>query len=380
MAGLRIPFNRAAATGNEAENIRAAIAGGHLASDGPFTALCSRWLEERTGCSAALLVNSGTAALEMSALLAEVEPGDEVIMPSYTFVSTATAFVLRGAVPVFVDIRADTMNLDESLIEAAITSRTRCIVPVHYGGVACEMESIQAIADGHDLMLIEDAAHALMASHRDRPLGSYGPVAAVSFHETKNVTSGEGGALLINDRSLVPRAEVIRLKGTDRSSFDRGEVDHYTWRDHGSSYGISELAAAFLWAQLEQADQLTERRLAIWRTYHEAFEPLELRGDARRPVIPPGSSHNAHMYSLLLGDRAQRDALISHLRERGIGAVFHYVPLHSSPAGTRYGRAAGELPVTERVSDTLVRLPMWADLGEDQREVIAAVRGFFGAG
>jgi dTDP-4-amino-4,6-dideoxygalactose transaminase len=378
MGSLRIPFNRATYTGNELDNIRSAIEGGHLTADGPFTARCREWLESKTGCEAALLVHSCTAALEMAALLADVKPGDEVIMPSYTFVTTATAFTLRGGVPVFVDIREDTMNMDESQIEEAITARTRCLVPVHYAGVGCEMDEIQSIAEQHGLFVIEDAAQALLASHDGRPVGTFAPLGAISFHETKNVTSGEGGALLVNDERLVDRAEVLRLKGTDRSRFERGQADKYTWRDHGSSFAMSDLAAAFLFAQLQEAEVLTARRLAVWDRYQTAFEPLERKGDLRRPVIPPRDTHNGHMYGLVLGSRDERDALIDHLRDRGIGAVFHYIPLHSSPAGSRWGRPASQLPVTEMVAACLVRLPVWADLGEDQVEVINAVYDFFG--
>jgi dTDP-4-amino-4,6-dideoxygalactose transaminase len=375
----RIPFNRAAVTGQELENIEAAIAGGHLAADGAFTRRCRTWLEEQTGAEAALLVHSCTAALEIAAMLSEVGPGDEVIMPSYTFVSTANAFAIRGAVPVFVDIRPDTFNLDLERVAEAITPRTRCVVPVHYAGVGCEMEALTELAQDRNLMVIEDAAQGLMASYRDRPLGSFGSLATISFHETKNVTCGEGGALLVNDRSLLDRAELLREKGTDRSRFERGEVDKYTWRDIGSSYAMSELNAAFLAAQLDVAQSFTERRLAIWDRYHGAFEELERRGDARRPLVPPECSHNAHLYGLLLEDRDARDALIAHLKSREIGAVFHYVPLHTSPAGQRLGRAAADLPVTESVSGRLVRLPLWPDLGEGQAEVISAVGDFFGA-
>ncbi len=379
MAPPRIPFNRAAVAGKELENIESAIAAGHLAANGPFTARCREWLEEQTGAKAALLVHSCTAALEIAAMLSEVGPGDEVIMPSYTFVSTANAFALRGAVPVFVDIRPDTFNLDIGRVEEAITERTRCVVPVHYGGVGCEMEALLDLAGERNLHVIEDAAQGLMASYGDRALGSLGSLATISFHETKNVTCGEGGALLVNDHSLLARAEVLREKGTDRSRFERGEVDKYTWRDLGSSYAMSELNAAFLYAQLEVAKSFTERRLAIWGRYHEAFEELERHGDARRPRVPPECAHNGHLYSLLLEDRETRDALISHLRELDIGAVFHYVPLHGSPAGRRLGRASGELPITEQVSARLVRLPLWPDLGEQQAEVISAVGDFFGA-
>jgi dTDP-4-amino-4,6-dideoxygalactose transaminase len=369
---VNIPFNRPYMTGKELWYIAQAHANGHLAGDGAFTRQCSAWLEQRTGASKALLTHSCTAALEMAAILANLGPGDEVIMPSYTFVSTANAFVLRGAVPVFVDIRPDTLNIDETLIEAAITARTRAIVPVHYAGVACEMDAIMDIARRHGLLVIEDAAQGCMASYRGRALGAIGHLGCLSFHETKNIISGEGGALLINDPELVQRAEIIREKGTDRSRFFRGQVDKYTWCDVGSSFLPGELIAAFLWAQMEAADGITDQRLDLWRHYHAAFEGAESGGLVRRPRIPDGCTHNAHMYYLLLRDMEHRAGFIGQLKAMGIWAVFHYVPLHSSPAGRQFGRVHGEMHHTDDLSRRLVRLPMWVGLQGQLGSVIAA--------
>lgn len=355
-----VPFNRPYYVGDEYRSVLDAIAAGHISASGSFTDRCERELERRLGADRVLLTPSGTAALELAAMLLELEPGDEVIMPSYTLTSTANAFALRGAVPVFVDIREDTQNIDERLVEAAITPRTRAIVAVHYAGVACEMAVLVEIAERHGLALVEDAAHGAMASHRGRPLGTSGLLGALSFHETKNLTCGEGGALIVNDLRLVGRAEVLRDKGTNRSAFLRGEVDRYTWVDLGSSAGLSDLNAAFLWAQLRDADAITGARLRIWDRYHAAFAEHEDRGLVRRPVVPEGCEHNAHMYYLLLAGTAERDALIAGLRGRGVDAVFHYVPLHSSPAGRRYGRPAGTLDQTTRQSGRIVRLPLWA--------------------
>lgn len=368
-----IPFNKPYMTGKELWYIAQAHANGHMAGDGSFTKRCSAWLEARTGATKALLTHSCTAALEMAAILADIQPGDEVIMPSYTFVSTANAFVLRGAVPVFVDIRPDTLNIDESLIEAAITPKTRAIVVVHYAGVGCEMDAIMTIAEQHGLLVIEDAAQAVMARYRGRPLGSIGQMGTLSFHETKNIISGEGGALLVNDARYAERAEITREKGTNRSQFFRGQVDKYTWVDIGSSYLPGEIITAFLWAQMEEADNITRQRLALWDTYHQRFADLEAAGKLRRPVIPAHCEHNAHMYYLLLPDLARRTAFIDRLRKIGINTVFHYIPLHSAPAGRRYARANGELPVTDEISDRLVRLPLWVGLAEHQDEVTEAV-------
>jgi dTDP-4-amino-4,6-dideoxygalactose transaminase len=372
-----LPFNRPHVVGRELEYIAEAHANGQLSGDGPFTRRCQDWLRDRTGSHKALLTHSCTAALEMAAMLAGVGPGDEVIMPSYTFVSTANAFVLRGAIPVFVDIREDTLNLDETLVEAAITSRARAIVPVHYAGVACEMDALLAIAERHGLLIIEDAAQALMSSYRGRPLGALGHLGTYSFHETKNVVAGEGGSLQINDAVLSERAEILREKGTNRSQFFRGQVDKYTWVDIGSSYLPGEIMAAFLWAQLQEAESITARRLALWYRYDAALEPLEHEGRLRRPRVAPGCTQNAHMYYLLLRDLDERTAFIEHMKGLGIQCVFHYVPLHSSPQGARAGRASGTLPVTTSVADRLVRLPFWLGLEEHLDRVVAGVFAFF---
>jgi len=369
---MTLPFNRPYLVGHELRNIAEAHANGQLSGDGAFTRHCHAWLEQRIGTRKALLTHSCTAALEMAAILLDLRPGDEVIMPSFTFVSTANAFVLRGAVPVFVDIRPDTQNIDETLIEQAITPRTRAICVVHYAGVACEMDTIMAIATRHRLTVVEDAAQAIFSTYKGRPLGSIGDLAALSFHETKNVISGEGGALLINDLALVERAEIIREKGTNRSKFFRGQVDKYTWVDIGSSYLPSELIAAFLTAQLEEADTITARRLAIWQRYHDWAAPLEARGLLRRPTLPAGCNHNAHMYYLLLGDLAARTHFIAAMKAAGIGTVFHYIPLHSSPAGRRYARTHGTLWHTDATSDCLVRLPLWIGV-EDHLDRIMRV-------
>lgn len=367
-----LPFNKPYMTGREAGYIQQAHSQGHLSGDGAFTKRCHAWLEENTGAIKSLLTHSCTAALEMSALLLDLEPGDEVIMPSFTFVSTANAFVLRGAVPVFVDIRPDTLNIDERLIEGAITSRTKAICVVHYAGVGCDMDPILEIAGRHGLAVVEDAAQGIMASYKGRPLGSIGGLGAFSFHETKNVISGEGGALLINDAKYNERAEIIREKGTNRSKFFRGQVDKYTWIDVGSSYLPSEIVAAFLAAQLEDAESITERRLAIWDRYHEWAAPLEREGRLRRPVVPAHCRHNAHMYYLVLPSLDHRQAFISSLKSRGVGAVFHYVPLHSTPAGRSVGRPHGDLTVTDTTSDCLVRLPLWLGVEEHLDHVFTA--------
>ena len=370
---MQIPFNKPYMTGKELWYIAQAHAFGNLAGDGGFTRKCNGWLEQRTGTHKALLTHSCTAALEMAAILADLQPGDEVIMPSYTFVSTANAFVLRGAVPVFVDIRPDTLNIDETQIEAAITERTRAIVPVHYAGVGCEMDVIMAIARKHNLLVIEDAAQGIMSTYKGRPLGSIGHLGALSFHETKNIISGEGGALLVNDPALAERAEIIREKGTNRSQFFRGQVDKYTWVDVGSSYLPSELIAAFLWAQMEEAEEITRRRLALWGVYHQWLEGLEKAGKLRRPIIPKECVQNAHMYYILLPDLDRRTALITELKRHDIHPVFHYVPLHSSPTGIKHGRAHGDLKVTQELSDRLLRLPLWLGLEQHQTMVIEKV-------
>jgi len=363
-------------TGKELWYVSQAHAKGHLAGDGTFSKQCNAWLEQRTGARSALLTHSCTAALEMAAILAGIEPGDEVIMPSFTFVSTANAFVLRGGVPVFVDIRPDTLNIDETKIEAAITTRTKAIVPVHYAGVGCNMDVIMRIAADHNLLVIEDAAQGVMASYKGRPLGSLGHMGALSFHETKNIISGEGGALLVNDARFVERAEIIRDKGTNRSQFFRGQVDKYTWVDIGSSYLPGEIIAAFLWAQMEEADSITKRRLDLWAHYHQWLVASEAAERVRRPIVPRDCIHNAHMYYLLLPTLAKRTEFIDRLKAKGIQAVFHYVPLHSAPMGRSKGRACGAMTHTDALSERLVRLPLWLGL-EDQhafviQEVIAA--------
>lgn len=368
-----IPFNKPYMTGKELSCIKDAHANGVLAGDGAFTKRCNQWLEDTTGAQKALLTHSCTAALEMAALLLDISPGDEIIMPSYTFVSTANAFVLRGGVPVFVDIRADTLNLDETLIEAAITPRTRAIVPVHYAGVACEMDTILDIARRHHLKVVEDAAQGIMASYKGRALGSIGDLGAYSFHETKNVICGEGGALLVNDPAMALHAEIIREKGTDRSRFFRGQVDKYTWQEVGSSFLPGEITAAFLWAQLEDAQIITAHRLVNWEHYHAALAPLEAQGLLRRPIVPMNCRHNAHMYFILLAPYIDRQAVLGGLKSHEIFAVFHYVPLHSSPAGKRYGRPHGSLAITNSMSDRLVRLPLWVGLTGAQQDRVVQV-------
>jgi len=371
---MEIPFNRPQLVGSEHLYIDEALASGKLSGNGRFANLCATWLEQQVGALKAFITPSCTAALEMAGILARLAPGDEVIVPDFTFVSTANAFALRGAIPVFVDVQPDTLNIDPEAIEAAITSRTRAVVVVHYGGVACNMEAIMLIVKRHDLILIEDAAHAIEASHRGRPLGSFGQMATFSFHETKNVQCGEGGALLINDHDLVARAEVVQEKGTNRSQFFRGEVDKYTWLDVGSSYLLSEVSSAFLWAQLEQVEAITAARRAIWDRYYEGLASLEEEGILHRPVVPSGSVHGAHMFYLLMETADLRDATLETLREHGVHAVFHYLPLHASPGGQRLGRPGGTTPVTEDVSARLLRLPLWVGLGDDGvRAVIAAV-------
>jgi dTDP-4-amino-4,6-dideoxygalactose transaminase len=363
-----IPFNRPPYVGGEFDALRQAIEDGHLSADGQFSRRCRRRLEEMTGARAALLVTSATAALEMAVMLTEIGPGDEVIMPSFNFVSAANAVVLRGGTPVFVDIRPDTQNIDTDAVGDAITPRTRAIVLVDYAGVPCEVDELAR----HGLPLIEDAAQGLMSAAGDRMLGTLGTLGTVSFHETKNVTCGEGGALLVNDDGLVARAEVLRDKGTNRARFFRGEVDKYSWVDIGSSYGLSDLNSAFLWAQLEAAEDLTARRLAIWQQYQEAFEPLEAAGIAQRPVVPDGCRHNGHLYYLIVRDLDERTRVLRELNERGVNAVFHYVPLHSSEAGSRYGRFHGELPATERAGSRLFRVPLWADMAPEAVDRVAS--------
>lgn len=374
-----IPFNKPYMTGRELSYIAQAHANGHLSGDGPYTKQCHAWLRNNTQASTALLTHSCTAALEMAALLLDLQPGDEVIMPSYTFVSTANAFALRGAVPVFVDIREDTLNLDERLIEEAITTRTKAICVVHYAGVACEMDGILEIAARHGLRVIEDAAQAVMSTYKDRPLGTIGDLGALSFHETKNIISGEGGALLCRDTAFSERAEIIREKGTNRSRFFRGQVDKYTWVDLGSSYLPGEITAAFLAAQMEAAFDITSRRLALWDRYHAWAEAYEARGILRRPVVTPDCRHNAHMYYMLLPDQETRSEFISGMKARGVQTVFHYIPLHSAPEGNRIGRHSGAMDITVRQSERLVRLPLWVGLESEFNTVLEAADNVLGS-
>ncbi|KAA8996462.1 dTDP-4-amino-4,6-dideoxygalactose transaminase [Affinibrenneria salicis] len=374
-----IPFNAPPIVGTELDYMQAAMNSGKLCGDGGFTRRCQQWLEHHTGCRKALLTPSCTASLEMAAILLDIQPGDEVIMPSYTFVSTANAFVLRGAKIVFVDIRPDTLNIDESKIEAAITEKTRAIVPVHYAGVACEMDTIMALAQKHQLFVVEDAAQGVMSNYKGRALGSIGHIGCFSFHETKNYTAGgEGGATLINDAALIERAEIVREKGTNRSQFFRGQVDKYTWRDIGSSYLMADIQAAYLWAQLEAGIAINRRRLQLWQRYYDAFQPLAQAGRITLPQMPAECSHNAHMFYIKLRDMDDRNAFISYMKEAEILTVFHYIPLHSCPAGERFGRFVGEDRYTTQESERLVRLPLFYNLADvNQRTVINSVLGFF---
>jgi len=373
MTKISIPFNKPYMTGRELSYIAQAHTNRNLAGDGMFTERCHAWLEARTGAHRALLTHSCTAALDMAAILADIQPGDEVIMPSFTFVSTANAFVLRGGVPVFVDIRSDTLNIDEMKIEPAITPRTKAIVPVHYAGVACEMDSIMDIARRHGLLVIEDAAQGVMAAYKGKALGAIGHLGAYSFHETKNIISGEGGALLVNDGRFAGRAEIVREKGTNRGQFFRGQVDKYTWVDIGSSYLPGEVIAAFLWAQMEDAEAITRRRLILWDRYHQALAPLEADGRIRRPIIPESCQKNAHMYYILLPSLEQRTQVIQSLKQQGIFAVSHYVPLHSAPAGKRFGRVGSTMRNTDALSDRLLRLPLWLGMEDQVNHVVDAL-------
>lgn len=376
----RIPFNKPFIIGRELEYIAQAVADGHLAGDGSFTKRCQAWMEDRFGTPRVMLTHSCTAALEMAAILSGIRPGDEVILPSYTFVSTANAFVLRGAVPVWCDIRPDTLNLDETRIEPLITPRTRAIVPVHYAGVGCEMDTIMRLAAEHGIRVIEDAAQAVGATYRDRYLGTIGDLGCYSFHETKNMISGEGGALAVNDRGLIERAEIIREKGTNRSRYFRGQVDKYTWIDCGSSYLPSELVAAFLCAQLEEADAINRKRMESWRLYHELLAPLEEERRLRLPRVPAECGHNAHMFYILLNTPEIRDGLMAALRTRGILSVFHYIPLHTAPMGLRVQPAPSRLPVTDDLSARLLRLPLYHELSRESQILVAeTVAGFLRA-
>lgn len=360
-----IHFNEPPFTGKEFEYMKQTIENAHICGDGYFTGQCHAWLEERMHSPKALLTTSCTHALEMAALLLNIQPGDEVIMPSYTFASTADAFVMRGARIVFVDIRPDTMNMDEALIEGAITDRTKAICVMHYAGVACEMDTIMSIAKKHRLPVVEDAAQAIMSKYKGIPLGSIGDYGCFSFHETKNYSMGEGGALLIRDIKNRERAEIIREKGTDRSKFWRGEVDKYTWVDFGSSYLPSDMNAAYLWAQLELADEINNKRLGLWNQYYQELEGLAAQGRMELPHVPEGCEHNAHMFYIKTDDIEQRSSVISWLKERGVGAVFHYIPLHTVAAGRKYGIFHGEDRYTTRESERLLRLPLHYNIKED---------------
>jgi dTDP-4-amino-4,6-dideoxygalactose transaminase len=367
-----IGFNKPHLTGKELSYIEEAAFKKQLAGDGFFTKKCSAWLQDEISCSKALLTHSCTAALEMAAILANFEDGDEVIMPSFTFVSTANAFALRGAVPVFVDVHPDTLNINETLIESAITKRTKAIVPVHYAGVPCEMDVIMDIAHSHNLLVIEDAAQGILSTYKGRPLGSIGDMGCLSFHETKNIISGEGGALLINNQAFIKRAEIVRDKGTNRSDFLKGEVSKYTWMDIGSSFLPGEVTAAFLWAQFQDARLITKKRKEIWNFYHNAFLELENLGCIQRPVIPEHAVHNGHIYYLLMNSQKERTLFIKNMNAQQVQCVFHYIPLHNSPAGHKIGRASGNLFVTEDVADRIVRLPIW--LGVDSAKVSQCIK------
>ena len=376
---IRIPFNIPPYVGHEMEYLQKACEVNHkICGDGPFTKQCKAWVEEKTGTAGCLMTTSGTSALEMAAHLSHIQPGEEVIMPSYTFCSTADAFVLKGAVPVFVDIRPDTMNLDETLLEDAITDKTRAIAAVHYAGVSCEMDTILEIAKRHHLTVVEDAAQGVMSSYKGRALGTLGDFGCYSFHETKNYSMGEGGALLIRDPEKISEAEILREKGTNRSQFFRGQIDKYTWVDYGSSFLPSELNAAYLMAQLDQADAINNARLARWEQYYRLLSPLAAEGRIELPVIPKDCVHNAHMFYIKTRDLEERQALIQALREQGILAVFHYIPLHSSPAGRKFGRFHGEDRYTTKESERLLRLPMYYSLTEENvNDVVSVIEEFY---
>ena len=373
-----ISFNIPPYVGTELDYVKQAVENHKICGDGAFTKQCNQWLSERFGSQKVLLTTSGTTALEMAALLCDLEPGDEVILPSFTFSSTATAFVLAGAKLVFVDVRPDTMNIDETKIEAAITDKTKVICAMHYAGVACEMDTIMEIAARHGLKVVEDAAQGVMSTYKGKALGTIGDFGCFSFHETKNYSMGEGGALLIRDPEYNERAEILREKGTNRAKFFRGQVDKYTWVDYGSSYLPSEMNAAYLWGQLQAADQINNDRLASWNDYYQALRPLEQAGKLELPAIPEGCVHNAHMFWVKCRDLEERTAFIQHLKDSGVLAVFHYIPLHSAPAGLRYGRFSGEDVYTTKESDRLVRLPLYYGLtAQDRQQVIQAVKAFF---
>jgi len=376
---MNIPFNKPLTIGNEIEYIQQVLENHKLSGDGLFTKKCNAWFEEKLGCKKALLTTSCTHALEMAAILADIQVGDEIIMPSYTFASTANAFILRGAKIVFIDIRPDTINMDETLIEAAITDKTKAIVPVHYAGVACEMDTIMDIAQRHNLLVIEDAAQGVMSKYRGKYLGTIGNMGCYSFHETKNYTCGEGGALIINDGSFIERAEIIREKGTNRSKFYRGQVDKYTWVDIGSSYLPSELNAAYLYAQLEIAEEINENRLATWNQYYHGLKPSQEKGLLDLPYVPEDCQHNAHMFYIKAKDLDERSQLIQYLRDNGITSVFHYIPLHSSPAGINYGRFYGSDEHTTNESERLLRLPIYYGMSQAEVQyVIEMLNQFYG--
>ncbi len=374
-----IPFNKPPYTGNEDKYVLQAMRSEKISGDGEFGRRCEKWFEEKLNCLRALLTPSCTHALEMCAMLIDIQPGDEVIMPSYTFVSTANAFVLRGARIVFVDIRPDTMNIEETKIESAITEKTKAIVVVHYAGVSCEMDAILDIAQRYNLYVIEDAAQGMMSSYKGKPLGTIGHLGAYSFHETKNYTSGgEGGLLIINDERFKERAEIIREKGTNRSQFFRGMVDKYTWVDIGSSYLMNEISAAYLWGQLEKADEILKYRLKIWKQYYEGLFPLKEKGFIVLPIVPKFCSHNAHMFYIKVKDLEERTALLEYLKNHGIWAVFHYVPLHSSPAGRKFGKFHGEDVYTTQMSERLIRLPLYYGLKNEEVEyIIKKIKEFY---
>jgi dTDP-4-amino-4,6-dideoxygalactose transaminase len=377
MSAYRIPFNKPWLSGNELIYMAEAVRAGHISADGCFTRRCRELLERELGAEGVLFTTSCTHALEMAALLLDIEPGDEVIVPSFTFVSTVNAFVLRGAVPIFADIRPDTLNLDETRLEPLITSRTKAIVPVHYAGIACEMDAITALAAAYDIPIVEDNAHGLFGRYRGRLLGTFGALATQSFHETKNFTCGEGGALIINNRRFLERAEFIREKGTNRNRFFRGQVDKYTWVDIGSSYALSDILAAFLFAQLERTQDIQEARRGIWNRYWNGLAHWASDSGVQLPYVPADCEQSYHMFYLLLPSLAARQELISYLKSRGILSVFHYLPLHLSDMGRRYGGWPGQCPVTEDVSDRLLRLPFYNSLSEaEQQEVIGAIRSF----
>ena len=374
----QIPFNKPFIAGKELDYIAEAVKNGHLSGRGPFTEKCCKWLEKKTGIKKALLVHSATAALEMSALLLDLEEGDEVILPSFTFVSTANAFALRGAKLVFVDIDPVTKNIDPTKIESAISERTKAIVPVHYAGVSCDMDAIMNIANKYKLLVIEDAAQGLCSDYRGNALGSIGHLACFSFHETKNFISGEGGALLINDEDFIERAEIILEKGTNRSQFFRGQTDKYTWVDIGSSYVASELTAAFLLAQFEQAEAISEKRMDIWNIYYEGLSKLENKGLIQLAKIPEELNHNAHIFYIMTSSLNERTALINFLKKNGVLAVFHYIPLHSSPMGSKFSKNSESLPVTDDVSERLLRLPCYFELSKKQQNyIIELIQKFY---